>query len=79
MVSEQLVAIYKKYSKQKNPDEQSQMCLMWSIKNPPDVLETTKPIIEFEEVFDIELPEDKAIELYDMNLLEAQKFIDNLQ
>ena len=54
------------------------MCLLWSIKNPPDVLEETKQLEAIEAEFEIEIAEDEAVEMYDMNLLEASEYIQQL-
>ncbi len=74
----QLIEIYKKYNPRSKPDGNSQMCSLWSTKNPPSVLECTDQIIDIEEMFDISLSEDEAIEIYDMTLLEAINYIKQL-
>ncbi len=79
-ISERLLLLFEKYSQSDsgNPNEDSQMCLFWSIKNPPDVLEGTKQIEEIEEEFDINIYEGEAVEMYDMNLREASDYIQTL-
>lgn len=71
-----LYKIYKKYQKKykHNPDSH-QMCCMWSTVNPPDTIEDTKPIYEIEKTFEINLDEDEALVLYDMDLDEAAQRI----
>lgn len=59
-------------------DENSQMCFLWSIKNPPDVLEGTNQLEAIESEFDIEITEEEAVEIYDMNLREASQYIHKL-
>jgi hypothetical protein len=54
------------------------MCLLWSTKNPPDVLENTKQLEAIEKEFEIVINEIEAVEIYDMNLLEASKYIQEL-
>jgi hypothetical protein len=54
------------------------MCLFWSIKNPPDILEGTKQLEAIEAEFEIEITEDEAVEMYDMNLQEASEYIQKL-
>lgn len=54
------------------------MCLLWSIKNPPDVLEGTKQLEAIEAEFEITIAEDEAVEMYDMNLQEASEYIQEL-
>jgi len=76
---EQLLKIYKKYNPRSKPSGDSQMCLLWSTNNPPEVLECTEQISDIEEVFDIKLSEDKAAEMYDMTLSEASNYINQLK
>ncbi len=73
-----LLLLFKKYSPKGKPSADSQMCLLWSIKNPPDVLEETKQLEAIEAEFEIEIAEDEAVEMYDMNLLEASEYIQQL-
>lgn len=69
--------IYKKYqSKYRHNPDSNQMCCMWSTYNPPDTLCDTRQIFEIEQKFGIELTEDEALELYDMDLEEAAGLID---
>ena len=77
-VLNKLLLLFKKHSSKSKPNADAQMCLFWSIKNPPDVLEGTKQLEEIEAEFDIEITEDKAVEMYDMNLLEASEYIQEL-
>ena len=49
----------------------SQMCLIWSTDDLPDVLLCTESMDDILDEFDIDLTEFKATDLYDMNLLEA--------
>ena len=51
------------------------MCCMWSTSNPPDSIEDTAPIRDLEAAFDIDIVEQDAIDLYDMNLDEAVRRI----
>ena len=71
-----LYTIYNKYRKRyrNNPDSK-QMCYMWSTNNPPDIIEITEQIHDIKKAFDIEIDENKAIEIYDMNLSEVTKMI----
>ncbi len=54
------------------------MCLFWSTKNSPDILENTKQLEAIENEFEIGINEVEAVEMYDMNLLEASKYIQEL-
>ncbi len=73
-----LFLLYKKYVPNGKPDANSQMCLLWSTKNPPDILENTKQLEVIEKEFKIGINEVEAVEMYDMNLLEASKYIQKL-
>ena len=44
---------------------------MWSVNNPPDIIEGTAPFIDIEDAFNIEISEDDCLEFYDMELEEA--------
>lgn len=73
-----LFLVYKKYVPNSKPDASSQLCLLWSTKNPPDVLENTKQLEAIEKEFEIIINEVEAAEMYDMNLLDASKYIQEL-
>ena len=60
------------------PTLDSQMCLLWSIKNSPDVLEGTIQLNAIEAEFKIAIAEDEAVKMYDMNLQEASEYIQTL-
>ncbi len=70
-----LLLLFKKYSPKSKPSADSQMCLLWSIKDPPDVLEGTKQLKAIEAEFETEIGEDEAVEMYDMNLQEASEYL----
>ena len=55
------------------------MCCMWSTNDPPDIIEGTEPFCDIEDVFNISINEDDALDLYDMNLNNAAKFIIEIQ
>jgi len=73
-----LIKIHKKYSDERRSNENSQMCTLWSISNPPDVLEWTLPFDEIVDVFDYGFSEDEAVEFYDMDIREAADYIFNI-
>ena len=71
-----LHVIYDKYRRmhKENPDSK-QMCCMWSTNDPPDIIEDTDPFLEIENAFEINIDEDSALDLYDMDLEEVVKKI----
>jgi len=72
--------IYEKHRrKYKENGDSKQMCCMWSTNDPPDVIEDTEPFCDIEDVFNISINEDDALDLYDMNLNNAAKFIIEIQ
>ena len=72
--------IYEKHRrKYKENGDSNQMCCMWSTNDPPDVIEGTEPFCDIEDVFNISINEDDALDLYDMNLNNAVKFIIEIQ
>lgn len=73
---QRLYAIYNKHrSKYRGNSDTEQMCCMWSMSNPPDILLDTQPICDIESAFNIKINENVAIEIYDMTLNEAIKKI----
>ena len=77
-VLNKLLLLFERYSPKSKPSADSQMCLLWSIKNPPDILEGTKQFEAIEAEFEITIAEDEAVEMYDMNLQEASEYIQEL-
>ena len=71
-----LHAIYSKHRRKhrENPDSK-QMCCMWSTNHPPDTIERTGPICDIEAALDIQISDDEALELYDMDLDRASRMI----
>src|SRR5260370_41543174 len=71
-----LHSIYAKHRRchKENPDSK-QLCCMWSTDDPPDIIEGTEPICDIEAAFGIEIDDDEALKLYDMNLDEAARKI----
>ena len=75
-----LKAIYNKHRRNhpENPDSK-QLCCMWSTNDPPDVIEGTEPFYDIESAFGVHLNNDEALELYDMTLKQALKYINKLK
>ncbi|MCK5855686.1 MAG: hypothetical protein KAG56_10725 [Sulfurovaceae bacterium] len=78
---EALYEIYNKFRRNhpENTHDSEQICLMWSTKNPPDIVEGTAPFVAIEEAFDIVIEERDSQELYDMTLKEASIRVLELQ
>ena len=76
-ISAILKNIYDKYRKKYrgNPDS-GQLCCMWSTSSPPDDIYNSDQILSIQSAFNIELSEDDALELYDMELDDAAKKIE---
>jgi len=78
-IYEMLFKIFMKYKKRyKNPPKSKQMACMWSITNPPDIIEDTPPFHDIEKAFNISIDEDDCLEIYDMNIEEATEKIANI-
>ena len=61
----------KKKKRYKNPPKSEQLCCMWSVNNPPDIIEGTAPSRDIDDAFNIEISEEDCFVLYDMELDEA--------
>jgi len=71
-IYEMLFQIFMKYKKgYKNPPKSKDLACMWSITDPPDIIEDTPPFRDIEKAFNITIDEDECLELYDMDLDEA--------
>jgi hypothetical protein len=51
---------------------------MWSTRNPPDEIYDCSQMDDIQDEFNVRVTEDDALELYDMTLDEATKFIAKL-
>jgi len=77
-IYERLHKLYKKHLRRfKNPDSK-QICCMWSTRNPPDEIYDCSQMDDIQDEFNVRVTEDDALELYDMTLDEATKFIAKL-
>ena len=71
-IYETLFQIFMKYKKRyKNPPKSKDLACMWSITDPPDIIEDTPPFHDIKKAFNITIDEDECLELYDMALDEA--------
>lgn len=71
----ELIKIHARFSSmRKRSDKSSQFCTMWSA-DPPDTLVDTAPIEAITELLQIEIDEDDAVDLFDMDLEEAAEFL----
>lgn len=71
-IHEMLFKIFMKHKRRyKNPQKSKDLACMWSITNPPDIIEDTPPFNDIEKAFNIAIDEDDCLELYEMDLDEA--------
>ncbi|MHB0946001.1 MAG: hypothetical protein ACYC3B_02400 [Sedimentisphaerales bacterium] len=59
--------------------DRKHMSLMWSTYDPPDIIEGTEPFRDVEKAFNIQIDEDEALDLYDMDLEDAARRIIEMQ
>lgn len=74
-ISTCLQNLHKRYSGQRNTTKNSQLCELWSIRSPPDILEDTPTYDDFVEYFDYNFTEDEMAELYDMTIEQAVLYL----
>jgi hypothetical protein len=72
-ILDKLFTIYKKHVLTRKPSENSQLCMLWH--GAPDVLETTEQLNDINDAFGIYIEENDAVEMFDMNLLEASDYL----
>ena len=78
-IYDKLHRIYERYRKKyKRNFDSGQMCMMWSTHNPPDIIEGTKPFVDIEKAFDVEISDDECMEIYDMTIEEAVVKLDSI-
>ena len=74
-----LQALHDQYRKlYRGNSNRKQMCCMWSINDLPNDLVNTDQIYSIEEVFNIVLSEEDAMDIYDMDVVDAAVRIDVL-
>jgi hypothetical protein len=72
-----LMRIFREYSRARRVDPNSQMCLLW--EDPTvEILVGSDELNALETEFGIEFNDESAMEIFDMTLLEASKFIKSL-
>ena len=54
------------------------MCCMWSTVDPPDIIEGTETMNDSEDAFDIEISDEEAMRLYDMDLDQPVERLDEI-
>lgn len=78
-ISDIYAALHSLYSKHRRTHRENldskQMCCMWSTSDPPDTIEGTEPIRDIENTFGIQVRDDEALNLYDMDLAQAAQTI----
>lgn len=73
-IYQRLSRIYREFSKERRVDPDSHMCCFWEDQTV-EILEDSDELNAIETEFCIFFNEDTAMELYDMTLFEAAKFI----
>ena len=72
-IYDKLHQIYERHrGKYKDNFDSKQMCMMWSTHNPPNVIEGTKPFLDIENAFDVDISDEECIGIYDMTIEEAE-------
>jgi hypothetical protein len=72
-----LTEIYREFSKSRRVDLNSQMCNLW--EDPTvEILVGSNELNALEDEFGIEIDEETALDLYNMNLQEAADLIDKI-
>ena len=77
-ILDKLYRIYREYVGHIEPGQDSQLCMIWSADNPPDILQGTLQLENIEETFEIAVNEDDAAEMFDMTLIQASSYIEKL-
>ncbi len=77
-VLNKLLTLHRKYSGMRKTTTKSQMCMLWSVDDLPDILENTEPLDELEDLLGFGFEEEEAVTFYDMDILEATDYIWNL-
>jgi hypothetical protein len=72
---QKLIEIHHKHSGGQKSSGESQICTMWPMNDPPDILQGTPPLDDIEEFVDYSFEELDVITFYDMNIKEACDFI----
>ena len=68
----ELMKIHDRYSFERyQATPSSQVCTMWSVDDPPDVLLATDPLEAICDLIGMDIDEEYAADLYDMTLQEA--------
>ena len=70
--------VFRKHSGHIKPSPGTQMCLLWSIDEPPDILENTEALNELEKEINFNFDEEEAVEIFDMNIIDATEYIEKL-
>ncbi len=71
-----LIKVNRKFCKSREINSDSQMSMMW--EENIEVFEDSEELIAIQEEFGIEIDEDTAVEIFDMNISEAVIMIENL-
>jgi hypothetical protein len=78
MIYKKICKVYRIYSGDSNPKPTSQMCLIWSGDDPPDILENTEALIDLENELNFGIEEKDAVEIFNMNIEEATNYLERI-
>ncbi len=67
-----------KYKGNTGSKKSEQMCCMWSTSNPPSDIYNTDQMYSIQETFNIQISEDDALDIYDMDVVDAAIKLDKL-
>ncbi len=67
--------IYLKYVRRYKHKDTKQMCCMWSLNIPPEIVHESNQLCDIEDEFSITFTEDESLSIYDMDFIEAVNFL----
>jgi len=79
-IREALLAVHRRHTKIKDPasNEKSDMCEMWSMSNPPDILIESRPADDLGAAFNYNFDEMQLVAIYDMTVAQAAAYVNAL-
>ncbi len=74
-IESMLNIIYLKYGRRYKHKDTKQMCCMWSLSRPPEVVHESDQLCDIEDAFSITFTEDESLSIYDMDYVDAVNFL----